>query len=77
VQSGAAHPVVFLYSVCLSVCLCEFLENPCAERLTFLKGVNVMLLCFLKFHPIWKPFCTWGGTNISRMIVSVIVIEMD
>ena len=55
-------------SSCRSSVQC--LENPCAERLTFLKGVNVTLLCFLKFRSIWKLSVREVPTNINRIIVS-------
>jgi len=65
-QFGAGLPVVFLYTVC------GFLENPCAQRLTFLKGVNVMLLCSLSFIRFGSLSVREVPTNISRMTVGVI-----
>jgi len=66
VQFGAGLPVVFLYTVC------EFLENPCCQRLTFLKDINVLSLFSINFIPFGSLSAREVPTNISRMIVGVI-----
>lgn len=70
-QFGAGLPVVFPYSIC------EFLENPCAECLTFLKGVNVMLLWSLNIIRFGSLSVREVPTNSSRTISSVIELGRE
>lgn len=65
-QFGAGLPVVFLRTVC------EILANPCAQRLAFLKGVNVMLHLSVNFVRFGSLSVSEVPTNISRMIVGVV-----